>query len=617
VRRRSLVLLIIACNVILGLIAFTQASRPIAAQTTGTAPALFTDAPDAPEPPLNDTATRARAVRLEIETLRSAAQTGERLLLTPFDDVRVTALFTPAQPHPLIAGGSVWTGEIDGGGEIVIVSAGGDTRGSFKIGARVFTLLPASGGTFIIEERGVLIDEGDDIRIPPPPPLGIAPAPDLSLDSPNAVSQIDWMVAYTDDFRALLGGTTQAVNLITAELALINQAYTNSSINISLRLVHTVEVAYDESNDMENALDHITITNDGNLDMLPTLRNTYSADLVTLAMSNGSYGGIAWLMSSGYIGNPLAFAPNGYSVINRSAMGGNHSTAHELGHNMGLMHDRANSGSSVPLQPYGYGWQYPAGGFRTIMAYSCAGGACPRINRFSSATQLYSGNPMGNANNDAVRTLNFSAPYVAQFRVAPVVNTPTPTPTRTPTRTVTLTPTPTRTPTRTVTLTPTPTRTPTVATTTLTIAMQLQGRPVAPHSSWNIPVRVIVETSGGVVLFDDTVTIEPNGTTIVSNLAPGAITVWVKGTHTLGVTKQITLVPGANTLTTSVLREGDASNDNIVNITDFSILAATFGKTISTSGFDGRADFNEDNTVNISDFSLLAANFGQSGASAP
>jgi len=147
--------------------------------------------------------------------------------------------------------------------------------------------------------------------------------------------------------------------------------------------------------------------------------------------------------------------------------------------------------------------------------------------------------------------------------------------------------------------------------------MQLQGRPVAPHSSWNIPVRVIVETSGGVVLFDDTVTIEPNGTTIVSNLAPGAITVWVKGTHTLGVTKQITLVPGANTLTTSVLREGDASNDNIVNITDFSILAATFGKTISTSGFDGRADFNEDNTVNISDFSLLAANFGQSGASAP
>ena len=52
---------------------------------------------------------------------------------------------------------------------------------------------------------------------------------------------------------------------------------------------------------------------------------------------------------------------------------------------------------------------------------------------------------------------------------------------------------------------------------------------------------------------------------------------------------------------------GDANNDNLVDITDFGILYASFG-TIRP-----RADFNGDQVVDITDFALLRGNFGHLG----
>jgi hypothetical protein len=51
----------------------------------------------------------------------------------------------------------------------------------------------------------------------------------------------------------------------------------------------------------------------------------------------------------------------------------------------------------------------------------------------------------------------------------------------------------------------------------------------------------------------------------------------------------------------------------MVNLTDFSIPAATFGKQERDDRYDNRADFNGDGVVNLLDFSLLAGNFGESG----
>ena len=51
---------------------------------------------------------------------------------------------------------------------------------------------------------------------------------------------------------------------------------------------------------------------------------------------------------------------------------------------------------------------------------------------------------------------------------------------------------------------------------------------------------------------------------------------------------------------------GDANDDDVVNLADFSILASVFGTA------DARADFNGDGFVTLADFSILAANFGKS-----
>jgi len=63
-----------------------------------------------------------------------------------------------------------------------------------------------------------------------------------------------------------------------------------------------------------------------------------------------------------------------------------------------------------------------------------------------------------------------------------------------------------------------------------------------------------------------------------------------------------------------ILLTGDASDDNVVDITDFTILRTTFGKSSGDPGYDARADFNGDRLVEIGDFNLLKGNFGKMGA---
>ena len=55
---------------------------------------------------------------------------------------------------------------------------------------------------------------------------------------------------------------------------------------------------------------------------------------------------------------------------------------------------------------------------------------------------------------------------------------------------------------------------------------------------------------------------------------------------------------------------GDANKDNVVNMSDFGILAATYGKSTGQTGYDSRADFNGDGVIKLSDFGLLAKNYG-------
>jgi len=82
---------------------------------------------------------------------------------------------------------------------------------------------------------------------------------------------------------------------------------------------------------------------------------------------------------------------------------------------------------------------------------------------------------------------------------------------------------------------------------------------------------------------------------------------------TLGLTEFAGQAVDSTSLLVRYTRLGDANVDGVVNIGDFSLLAASFNQPGSWQA----GDFNHDGSVNIADFSLLASNFNQSALGRP
>jgi aryl-phospho-beta-D-glucosidase BglC (GH1 family) len=68
---------------------------------------------------------------------------------------------------------------------------------------------------------------------------------------------------------------------------------------------------------------------------------------------------------------------------------------------------------------------------------------------------------------------------------------------------------------------------------------------------------------------------------------------------------------GTEELETQTLIRGDLNGDRVIDIGDFTLLAACFGTAAGEPGFDARADLNTDGVVNIQDLALLGGNFGR------
>ncbi|HYD50429.1 MAG TPA: cohesin domain-containing protein [Terriglobales bacterium] len=221
----------------------------------------------------------------------------------------------------------------------------------------------------------------------------------------------------------------------------------------------------------------------------------------------------------------------------------------------------------------------------------------------------------------AIYRLNFPSP----------ARTPSPNAVLTPEKLVPQVPTPpscgavtcTATVTPSVTSTPTQTRTPThtaTATHTSTAAIisgsvTLEGRPAKPDPRWSVPLRVsLTRTSEQNPALQLTPATDNNGTFRVEGVPPDSYVILVKNPKTLQVKTTRTLSSGVNTIDFGTLKAGDANDDNVVSLIDFSILRTTFGLTLGQPGFDGRADFNDNQTVNLLDFSLMRPNFSQLGS---
>ena len=143
-----------------------------------------------------------------------------------------------------------------------------------------------------------------------------------------------------------------------------------------------------------------------------------------------------------------------------------------------------------------------------------------------------------------------------------------------------------------------------------------QGRPDPPDPSWVKPLTVVVYEQGtSTVVHNYTRTTNSTGAfSFVFEHALGTYDIGVKGSHTLSRLEVGVVIDSAITnVDFGILLEGDCDGNDVVNTTDFGILADAFGSVANGPPWDERADLNNDDKVNIYDFGLLADNYGLSG----
>lgn len=301
-----------------------------------------------------------------------------------------------------------------------------------------------------------------------PMALSLAEAAPVMAAASVAAQTVDLLAGYSNEFATRHGGDSQARTRINFLVDLANQALVDSQVQGRVRLVHAMRVGHSDLSSNQTTLFQLTgvtctTSNSGSvrlpdrglnctsaerpaaLQTLAEAREEYGADLVTLirtfqAPEQGSCGA-AWLLGAGQTPITSSSAAFAFSVVSDS--GGNQfpdegSTcredylAHELGHNLGLQHDREVAAGSDDtntdgnlLDPEEYG-HLPytfghvagadAGNFYTIMSIRRAGATGYRVYSNPRIT-ICGGQPCGVANQaDNALGLATTVPGIAAFR---------------------------------------------------------------------------------------------------------------------------------------------------------------------------------------------------------
>ena len=256
-------------------------------------------------------------------------------------------------------------------------------------------------------------------------------------------SVVDVLVLWTPRAQENAGGEAQVRAGIDLAVTWANDAYERSGAEVRLNLVGAEQVDYVEaaagseaSGDSTLDLDRLANPSDGFMDGAHPRRDALGADLVSLFTGFGDFSGIALL-------------PGPFSLIGAyeewSSYGVGSTFAHELGHNMGLSHDRylVLGAGDEGLLPFSYGYVNKLAFepdatqdacWLTIMSYHnrCVeagfGGWSTVVPYFSTPDRRYpddAGAPLGVPKSsdepgadgpaDAVYALNLSLPQVVAF----------------------------------------------------------------------------------------------------------------------------------------------------------------------------------------------------------
>ena len=393
---------------------------------------------------------RARRARMDFDPIagqvarpQPGGAAAPAFTLNLFDDAVYDVVDLSRAPT---AGGYSLSGRLDGVpfGDVTLVVNGDVVAGS----------VTTPGATFMIgstADGAVEIRETDPSTLPPlsapvPVPLGSTGEPrEAGAGQPHAADAtpsdeptiIDVLVAFSTGAKDLAGGLDRVRARIDLDVAITNRAYEDSGVLQRINLVGTLEVKEEPTNS-HNALARLAGTSDGHMDEVHAVRDTLGADIVILVASHGDCGRAYLLTNLGQSNDVWAFGRVLYACGT--------AFAHELGHIMGLNHDRYQQRFALSNKPHPWSYGYvnqaafkpkaPASkGWRTIMSYQiqCTVNRvdCRQIARFSNPDQSIDGDPLGGAGDaatsavdgpaDARRTLNISRTSVAGFRpTAPI-----------------------------------------------------------------------------------------------------------------------------------------------------------------------------------------------------
>ena len=368
---------------------------------------------------------------------------GGSLELNLFDDVAFKAVELRSAPT---SSGYSLSGRLDGVpfGTATLVVNGDVLIGTVRTPTGIYTIDPGGDSARIrqVDPSGLpplaepLLPPGPlrpaemtrSARTPPPGALHA----DASEEDGTTV--VDILIVYTPAVRQALGGRAQAEAFADLSIAEGNQALEDSGVELRFFLTQAAEIDYYETGHGDIELDRLRLADDGYMDIAHEWREETGADIVHLLVARSNVGGLAYL-SGDDLGPDGALFP--FSLAHY--LYGGLVVVHELGHNMGLNHDRFVF-PGTPTGDLTHGYVNQAGldpevddsrRWHTIMAYptQCEAHSlsCRRLPRFSNPDQTYLGDVLGvsaeaseagSGAADARRVLNEARQKIAAYHGA-------------------------------------------------------------------------------------------------------------------------------------------------------------------------------------------------------
>ena len=397
--------------------------------------------------------TRQRVVRVDGAQLDRARRLVQQrraapALLNLLDDAVVRVVF---ERTASTASGYSLAGRIADppSGRVVLVVNGDVLAGRVWTPQASYRIRTRGAGLHVVEK----VDPSSTLPLAEPriPSLGGRAQPPRKSQSAapaqDGVAQIDLLVFWTPAARREVRGLRPMQAQVDLMVAIANEAYGDSGVAQRVRLVGATEVNYEDP--VVSDIDRLVDPADDFLSEVHEIRDSYAADLVSgIVRFESGLGGVAQLMTE----PTVDFAPSAFSLVGVHAL--ETTLAHELGHNMGLNHDRyvahaqrdelirvglLSPDDKIALFPYSYGYvnQRAFSGaspcWRTIMAYpaQCHDAELASIDlpRFSNPEQNHpppDGDPLGvpvdspvtgsQGPAHSVRSLNEARHVVTSFR---------------------------------------------------------------------------------------------------------------------------------------------------------------------------------------------------------